>query len=72
MDHPLPAPDAIVRPWRIAAYVAVGIAAFELLLLLLIGGGKLVGFVADRVQLAAQKQALAPGTRILARSPPSG
>ena len=60
MDHPLPAPDAIVRPWRIAAYVAVGIAAFELLLLLLIGGGKLVGFVADRVQLAAQKQALAP------------
>jgi hypothetical protein len=60
VDHPLPAPDAIVRPWRIAAYVAVGIAAFELLLLLLIGGGKLVGFVADRVQLAAQKQALAP------------
>jgi hypothetical protein len=60
VDHPLPAPDAIVRPWRIAAYVAVGIAAFELLLLLLIGGGKLVGLVADRVQLAAQKQALAP------------
>ena len=60
MDHPLPAPDAIVRPWRIAAYVAVGIAAFELLLLLVIGGGKLVGFVADRVQLAAQQQALAP------------
>jgi len=60
VDHPLPAPDAIVRPWRIAAYVAVGIAAFELLLLLVIGGGKLVGFVADRVQLAAQQQALAP------------
>jgi LytR cell envelope-related transcriptional attenuator len=60
VDHPLPAPDALVRPWRIAAYVAVGIAAFELLLLLLIGGGKLVGFVADRVQLAAQQQALAP------------
>jgi hypothetical protein len=60
VDHPLPAPDAIVRPWRIAAYVAVGIAAFELLVLLLIGGGKLVGFVADRVQLAAQQQALAP------------
>jgi hypothetical protein len=59
VDHPLPAPD-LVRPWRTAAYVAVAIAAFELLLLLLIGGGRLVAFVADRVQLAAQKQALAP------------
>ena len=60
MDHPLHAPDTLVRPWRTAAYVAVAIAAFELFLLLLIGGGKLVGFVADRVQVAAQKQALAP------------
>jgi hypothetical protein len=63
VDHPLPAPDALVRPWRTAAYVAGAIAAFELLLLLLIGGGKLVGFVADRVQLAAQKQALAPAAQ---------
>jgi hypothetical protein len=62
VDHPLPAPDALVRPWRTAAYVAVAIAAFELLLLLFIGGGKLVGFVADRVQVAAQNQALAPAT----------
>ena len=62
MDHPLHAPDALVRPWRTAAYVAVAIAAFELLLLLLIGGGKLVGFVADRVQVAAQNQVLAPTT----------
>ena len=59
MDHPLPAPDALVRPWRTAAYVAGAVAAFELLLLLLIGGGKLVGFVSDRVQLAAQKHVLA-------------
>ena len=55
MDHPLPAPDALVRPWRTAAYVAVAVAAVELLLLLLIGGGKLVGWASDRVQLAAQK-----------------
>jgi LytR cell envelope-related transcriptional attenuator len=60
VDHPLPAPDALVRPWRIAAYVAVAVAAVELLLLLVIGGGKLTGYVADRIQLAAQEQATAP------------
>jgi LytR cell envelope-related transcriptional attenuator len=62
VDHPLPAPDALVRPWRTAAYVAGAIAAFELFLLLLIGGGKLVGFVSDRVEVAAQKHVLAPTT----------
>ena len=60
MDHPLPAPDALVRPWRTAAYVAAAIAAFELLLLLAIGGGKLTGFVADRLELAARQEVLAP------------
>lgn len=64
MDHPLPAPphDALIRPWRTAAYVAVGVAAFELLLLLVIGGGKLTAFVADRLEGAARQQALAPHT----------
>ena len=60
MDHPLSAPDALIRPWRTAAYVAVAVAAVELLLLLLIGGGKLAGWASDRVQLAAEKHALAP------------
>ena len=60
MDHPLAAPDALVRPWRTAAYVAVAVAAVELLLLVLIGGGKLAGWASDRVQLAAEKHALAP------------
>jgi hypothetical protein len=59
VDHPLPAPDALVRPWRTAAYVAAALAAVELVMLLLIGGGKLVGFVSDRVELAAQKHVLA-------------
>jgi hypothetical protein len=67
VDHPLAAPDALVRPWRTAAYVAVGIAVFELLLLLLIGGGKLTGFVADRIELAAQQQVLAPQKRQAAK-----
>ena len=60
MDHPLPAPDALVRPWRTAAYVAVAIAAVELLLLLVIGGGKLAGWATDRMQLAARERVAAP------------
>ena len=60
MDHPLPAPDALVRTWRNAAYIAVAVAAIELLLLLVIGGGKLTGLVADRIELAARDQAVAP------------
>ena len=75
MDHPLPAPDALVRPWRIAAYVAVAVAAVELLLLLVIGGGKLTGFVADRIQLAAHEQASAPSkqrqAQLVTRKPAS-
>ncbi len=60
MDHPLPVPDALVRPWRTAAYVATTIAVVELLLLLVIGGGALMGAISDRLQLAAQERALAP------------
>ena len=60
MDHPLPAPDALVRPWRTAAYIAVAIAAVELLLLLLIGGGKLAGWATHRMQLAARERVAAP------------
>jgi LytR cell envelope-related transcriptional attenuator len=60
VDHPLPAPDALVRPWRTAAYVAVAIAAVELLLLLVIGGGKLAGWATDRMQLAARERVAAP------------
>jgi LytR cell envelope-related transcriptional attenuator len=60
VDHPLPAPDALVRPWRTAAYIAVAIAVVELLLLLVIGGGKLAGWATDRMQLAAQERVAAP------------
>jgi LytR cell envelope-related transcriptional attenuator len=59
VDHPLPAID-VVRPWRTAAYIAVAVAAVELLLLLLIGGDKLVGWASNRVELAAQEHVLAP------------
>jgi hypothetical protein len=59
VDHPLSAPDALVRPWRTAAYAAGAIAALELLLLLVIGGGKLAGYVTDRVELAAKESLVA-------------
>ncbi len=66
VDHPLPAPDALVRPWRTAAYVAVAVAAVELLLLLVIGGGKLAGWASDRVELAAKERVLAPARQTAA------
>jgi hypothetical protein len=62
VDHPLSAPEALVRPWRTAAYVAAGIAALELLLLLVIGGGALLDAAADRLRLEAKDHALAPAS----------
>ena len=60
MDHPLPGSDALVRPWRTAAYVAVAVAAVELILLLVIAGGALVDAASARLQLEARDRALAP------------
>jgi LytR cell envelope-related transcriptional attenuator len=62
VDHPLGLYDSRVRPWRTAAYVAAGIAAVELVLLLVIGGGALVDAAAARLQLEAQDRALAPAS----------
>jgi hypothetical protein len=59
VDHPLSATDALVRPWRTAAYVAVAIAALELVLLLFIGGGALLEAASARLQLEAKDRALA-------------
>jgi LytR cell envelope-related transcriptional attenuator len=60
VDHPLPGSDALVRPWRTAAYVAVAVAAVELILLLVIAGGALVDAASARLQLEARDRALAP------------
>jgi hypothetical protein len=39
VDVSLPHPDeSLVRPWRLAAIIAVGVAAVELLLLVIVGG----------------------------------
>ena len=61
MDQALPVADALVRPWRTAAYVAAAIAAIELVLLLVIGGGALMGAVTKRLELEAQELELGPG-----------
>lgn len=60
MDHPLPISDALIRPWRTAAYIAAAIAVAELMLLVVIGGGALMGTLSDRLQLAAQERVLSP------------
>ena len=63
MDHPLAAPDALVRPWRLAAFIAGSVAAVELLILLVIGGGALAGVVTDRLDVAAKDHVLAPAAK---------
>lgn len=67
MDHPLSAPDSLIRPWRTAALVTGAIAAAELLLLLVIGGGTLAGLVSDQVEKAAVKRALSTTSATPAR-----
>ena len=63
MDHPLAASDALVRPWRLAAFVAGAVAAVELLVLIAIGGGALLETMSDRLELAARERALAPAAK---------
>jgi hypothetical protein len=69
VDHPLPVSDALIRPWRTAAYIAATIAVVELLILLLIGGSALMGAASDRLQLAAQERALAPAPKTTRTTP---
>jgi hypothetical protein len=63
VDHPLAAPDALVRPWRLAAFVAVAIATVELLVLLVIGGGQLAHAVSSRLEVEARETARAEAAR---------
>jgi hypothetical protein len=63
VDHPLARPDQLVRPWRLAAFVAATIAAVELLILIAIGGGALFESLSHRLQVEATERALAPDAR---------
>jgi hypothetical protein len=69
VDHPLAPPEALVRPWRLAAFVAAGIAALELVILLVIGGGALLGGIADRLEVSAREQAAAKAAKPEASAP---
>ena len=71
MDHPLTAPEALIRPWRTAAFVAGAVALVELLLLLVIAGGAIARTVSHRVERAATNRVLAPtsSTKRIARKP---
>jgi LytR cell envelope-related transcriptional attenuator len=57
VDLPFDAADALVRPWRTAAFVAGTIALVELLILLAIGGSALARTVSHRVERAAERRA---------------
>ena len=69
MDAPLPAPDALIRPWRTATLVASLVAAIELVLLIAAAGLLLAKPFAHAVQRHAQSTALAPAKRHVAAPP---
>lgn len=60
MDHPVPAPDALVRPWRTATLVATAVAAVELVILMAVGVTLLAKPVAEEVRQAAEAKVFAP------------
>ena len=60
MDAPLPAPDALIRPWRTATLVASLVAAVELVLLVGVALALLAKPLSHAMERHAQKAAFAP------------
>ncbi len=56
MDHPAPAPDALVRPWRTATFVLTAVAAVELVLLIAAGVVLLGRSLSDRLATTPEKK----------------
>ena len=69
MDAPLPAPDALIRPWRTATLVASLVAAIELVLLLAAAALLLAKPFAHAVQRHAQHAAFAPAKKHVVAPP---
>jgi hypothetical protein len=68
VDAPLPAPDALIRPWRTATLVASLVAAVELVLLLVAGVLLLAKPLSRAMQHQAQAAAFAaPKKHVAAR-----
>jgi hypothetical protein len=59
VDAPLPAPDALIRPWRTATLVASLVAAIELVVVLVLGFMVLAKPLAHAVQRHAEAAAFA-------------
>lgn len=69
MDAPLPAPDALIRPWRTATLVASLVAAVELVLLIGVALLLLAKPLAHAMQHHAQAAALEPAAKKHAPAP---
>ncbi len=63
MDAPLPAPDALIRPWRTATLVASLVAAIELVLLLAAAAFLLAKPFAHAMQRHAESAAFTPAKK---------
>lgn len=66
MDAPIPAPDALVRPWRRATIVATLIAALELVALCAAGFALLAKPLSHALARQAETTAFAPSKRAAA------
>ena len=66
MDAPLPAPDALIRPWRTATMVASLVAAVELILLIVAAILILAKPLAHAMQHHAEAAAFAPAKKHVA------
>jgi hypothetical protein len=67
MDAPLPAPDALVRPWRRATNVATLIAAIELVALCAAGFALLAKPLSHALTQQAEAKVTAPAKRAVAQ-----
>lgn len=68
MDAPLPAPDALIRPWRTATLVASLVAAVELVLLLVAGVLLLAKPLSRAMRHHAEATAFAPTKKATAKA----
>lgn len=68
MDYPLHHDDTIARPWRTAMFVAVGVAAVELLLLIVVGGALLAKPDHGPNRTAAARKATTPANATKAKA----
>jgi hypothetical protein len=66
VDYPLRHDDTIVRPWRTATFLAVAVAAVELVLLIVVGGALLAKPGSTQ---GNRKAAAAPAASEAARAP---